>query len=493
VIGVTFLKKAAEPEGMLRPAYAVTSYEYAGDAVLPPGIGSVELRGPYDVKGPGESPSRQRIFVCHPAEGAGPAVESRCAQQIVSALARRAFRRPVADRDLQPFMDFYQSFRKESSFDGAIEAVLRRLLVSPDFLFRVERSPASKSEGVSRISDVDFASRLSFFLWSSVPDDELMNLAAKGQLTQPAVLKTQVTRMLADRRARALVENFAGQWLYLRNLRMHTPDPIEFPEFDENLRQAFEQEITLFFDSQLREDRPIPELLTARYTFVNERLARHYGLANVYGNHFRRVELTDPARMGLLGKGAVLTVTSYPNRTSPVLRGKWLLENVLGAPPPPPPPNVPALQEKVAGVQAKSVRERLEQHRANPACASCHRVMDPLGFALENFDAIGRWRTSEAGMPIDASGSLIDGTQVNGPTTLVDALVARKSEFVGTVAQRLLTYALGRGVEYYDQPAVRKIVQDAAAENLTWSAVITGIVKSVPFQMRMNDVEGATR
>jgi mono/diheme cytochrome c family protein len=493
VIGVTFLKKATEPEGMLRPRYAVTSYEYAGDAVLPPAIGSVEVRGPYEVKGPGESPSRQRIFGCRAAEKAAPAVESRCARQIVSTLARRAFRRSVSDGDVQPLMDFYQAYRKEASFDSAIEATLRRLLVSPDFLFRVERTPATASAGVYRIADVDLASRLSFFLWSSVPDDALMDAAVKGQLKQPAVLEKQVRRMLADRRAHALVENFAGQWLYLRNLRIHTPDPLEFPDFDENLRQALGQEVTLFFDSQLRENRPIPELLTAQYTFVNERLARHYGIPNIYGDHFRRVELTDPVRRGLLGKGAVLMVTSYPNRTSPVLRGKWLLENVLGAPPPPPPPNIPTLKENVAGQPGESVRQRLEQHRSNPSCASCHRVMDPLGFALENFDGIGRWRTSEAGTPIDASGSLIDGTRVDGPTTLVEALISRKTDFVGTVVQKLLTYALGRGVEYYDLPAVRNIVKDAAADNYSWSAIITGIVKSVPFQMRTDEGEGATR
>jgi len=492
-IGVSFLRKANEAEGMLRPRYAVTSYEYAGDAVLPPGIGRIELRGPYEVKGTSTSPSRDRIFVCHPPENSSASAETRCATQILSTLSRRAFRRPVADADVKPLVQFYQSARQAGSFDAAIEAALRRVLVSPDFLFRIEHDP-SNNAAVYRISDLELASRLSFFLWSSIPDDELIDVAAQGRLKTPAVLDQQVRRMLADRRSTSLVENFASQWLYLRNLRLHSPDPMGFPDFDENLRLAFEQEIKLFLDSQLREDHPLPELLTANYTFVNERLAAHYGIPNVYGEHFRRVELTDDARKGLLGKGAILMVTSYPNRTSPVLRGKWLLENILGAPPAPPPPNVPAFPENVAGTPPKSVRERMERHRADPVCASCHRVMDPLGFALENFDGIGRWRdTSEAGTRIDASGTLMDGTAVDGPATLRNALVAHRQEFVGTVTEKLLTYALGRGVEYYDQPAVRKIVQNAAEQQYRWSAIIRGIAESVPFQMRSREVPGATQ
>jgi mono/diheme cytochrome c family protein len=478
VVAVSFVKKASRPEGMRRPFYAVTSYEYAGDVTLAPAVGSVELRGPYDVTGPGESPSRQRIFTCREAT-------DRCARQILSTLARRAFRRPVGDSDIDPLMNFYRAAAKGGGLAGGVEAALRRILVSPDFLFRTEHDPAGARPGEAySISGLELASRLSFFLWSSIPDDELLDAGARGDLKQPAVLERQVRRMLADARSRALVTNFAAQWLWVRNIRLHQPDPIVFPEFDENLRQALEREIQLFLDSQIRADRGVPELLTADYTFVNERLARHYGIPNIYGNHFRRIGLTDEARKGLLGKAGLLTVTSYPNRTSPVFRGKWLLENVLGAPPPPPPPDVPALQENAAGRAPRSVRERMEQHRANPTCAACHKVMDPLGFALENFDGIGRWRANEDGRPIDPSGVLADGATVDGPRSLREALLARREEFVFTVAGKLLTYAMGRGAEYYDAPAIRKIVREAAAEDYRWSSLILGITKSVPFQMR---------
>jgi hypothetical protein len=545
VIGISFVRSVAEPEGMLRPPYPVTSYEYAGDATLPAGIGRVELRGPYDVKGAGNSPSRQRIFVCKPdqgaglraegsrtaaqglglraegsrtaaAQGAGPraaGADEACAKRILSTLARRAYRRPVTDADLQPLLAFYhqgagnsersgarpEEPRKRSEpsgakgpprvrFDGGIEAALRRILVSPDFLFRTEHDPATPAAGRAyRISDLDLASRLSFFIWSSIPDDQLLDLATRGQLRKPGVLEQQVRRMFADVRSRSLVSNFAGQWLYLRNVNLVSPDPVVFPEFDENLRQAFQTETDLFLDSQLRGDRSVSELLTADYTFVNERLARHYGIPNVYGSHFRRVTPADARRNGLLGKGSILTLTSYANRTSPVLRGKWLLENILGAPPPPPPPNVPALTENQAGSTPRSVRERLEQHRANPVCASCHKIMDPLGFALENFDAIGRWRAaSEAGTPIDASGVLVDGTSVDGPASLRQALLAHREDFVRTVTEKLLTYALGRGVEYYDQPAVRQIMSKAAKDDYRWSALVLSIVQSAPFQMRLS-------
>jgi mono/diheme cytochrome c family protein len=478
VLAVSFVKKASKPEGMRRPFYAVTSYEYAGDVTLAPAIGSVELRGPYDVIGPGESPSRQRIFTCRDAN-------DRCARQILSTIARRAFRRPVTDRDLDPLMSFYRAAAKDGGLTGGVEAALRRILVSPDFLFRTEQDPAGARPGQAySISDLELASRLSFFLWSSIPDDELLDAAARGDLKQPAVLDRQVRRMLADARSRALVTNFSAQWLWVRNIRLHQPDPIMFPEFDENLRQALGREIQLFLDSQIRDDRSVPELLTADYTFVNERLARHYGIPNVYGNHFRRVTLTDDARKGLLGKAGLLTVTSYPNRTSPVFRGKWLLENVLGAPPPPPPPDVPALQENGGGRAPRSVRERMEQHRSNPTCAACHKVMDPLGFALENFDGVGRWRSDEDGRPIDPSGVLADGAKVDGPGSLREALVAKREEFVWTVASKLLTYATGRGAEYYDAPAIRKIVREAGADDYRWSSLILGITKSVPFQMR---------
>jgi hypothetical protein len=484
VVAVDFRKRPAEPEGLLRPMYAVTSYEYAGDATIPPGIASVEIRGPYEVKGPGKSPSRERIFGCHP-ESAGD--EERCASQIIATLARRAYRRPVSSEDLQPLLGFYKEERGKVSFDGAIEMVLRRILVSPDFLFRMEQEPMGVRPGTAyRISDVELASRLSFFLWSSIPDDELLAAAEQGQLKRPGVLQQEVKRMLADRRGKNMVRNFAGQWLWLRNIPLKLPDPYSFPDFDANLQDAFAQEMDLFMGSQVLEDHSVLDLLTADYTYVNERLARHYGIPNVYGSHFRRVQLNGDERKGLLGKGGILMVTSYPNRTSPVQRGKWLLENILGAPPPPPLPNVPALKENTPGTQAQSVRERLEEHRANPACSGCHKLMDPLGFALENFDAIGHWRTtSESGTRIDTSGELIDGTKVDGPATLRQALLGHREDFVATVTSKLMTYALGRGVEYYDEPAIRKIVREAATDNYRWSSLILGITRSVPYQMRM--------
>ena len=487
-LAVSFVGQGSVPEFMLRPQYAVTSYEYAGDGTIPPGIGSIEIRGPYEVKGRGDTPSRRRIFVCRPTGGHD---EEPCAERILSTLARRAYRRPVTDADVRPLLDLYTATRRTEDFDGAIEMALRRILVSPDFLFRTERDPVNAASGtLYRISDLELASRLSFFLWSSIPDDELLDVAERGQLTQPAVFEQQVRRMLADPRSTAaLVSNFAGQWLHLRNIRLVSPDPYEFPEWDENLRLALERETRLFLESQLREDRGVPELLTADYTFVNQRLAWHYRMPGVYGNHFRRVTLTDEARKGLLGKGSVLTVTSYPHRTSPVVRGKWLLENLLGAPPPPPPPDVPELPENdAADVTPLSLRERMEAHRANPVCASCHRVMDPLGFALENFNGIGGWRTTtEAGTPIDASGTLLDGTTFDSPVAFRRALVADPENFVTTVTEKLLTYALGRGTEYYDAPAIRQIVRDAAANNYRWSSLIVGITGSAPFQMRRTE------
>jgi hypothetical protein len=371
-------------------------------------------------------------------------------------------------------------------FQSGIELALRRLLISPAFLLRVEHDAANIAPTTAyRISDIELASRLSFFLWSTIPDDQLLDLAARGRLKDPAVLAQQVRRMLADRRSQALVSNFAGQWLYLRNLPAFRPDEELFPDFDDGLRQAFRQETELFFDSILHENRPALELLSANYTFVNERLARHYGIPNVYGSQFRRVALADNGRGGLLGQGSILAVTSYPTRTSPVVRGKWVLENLLGMPPPQPPPNVPALQENSEHTAALSVRERLEQHRSNPGCASCHKIMDPLGFALENFDAVGRWRDrGEDGAPIDASGALIDGTKLDGPATLRQALLRRPDDFVRTVTEKLLIYALGRGVEYYDEPAIRAIARDAGGAKSSLSGLIMGIVRSAPFQMR---------
>jgi hypothetical protein len=367
------------------------------------------------------------------------------------------------------------------------------VLVAPDFLFRIEPQPAAaRPDTPYRISDVALASRLSFFLWSSIPDDELLGLAERGRLHEPATLDGQVRRMLADDRASALVTNFAGQWLYLRNLRGHAPDPDLFVDFDDNLREAFQRETELFLASQLHEDRSVVDLLRANYTFLNERLAKHYGIPGIYGSHFRRVVLPDDRRAGLLGQGSILTVTSYAHRTSPVVRGKWLLENLLGAPPPPPPANVPALKENNEGGKPTSVRERLEEHRKNPVCASCHARMDPLGFALENFDAIGRWRSvDESGKPVDASGVLPDGTKFQGPAEFRRVLLAHRDEFVGTLTEKLLTYALGRGLESYDMPAVRAILRQARADDDRWSSLARGIVESVPFQMALPVPRGA--
>ncbi|MEE2638071.1 MAG: DUF1592 domain-containing protein [Acidobacteriota bacterium] len=491
MLSISFVDQAAVLEGMQRPHYAVTSYEYAGDQSVEPAISRVELRGPYNVSGRGDTPSRRAIFTCRPPveAPASGAEEVACAREILGGLARRGFRRPVTDEDVEMLLGFFHMGREDRDFDAGIEMALRRVLVSPDFLFRRERDPDDVGSGEPyRITDHELAARLSFFLWSSIPDDELLDLAARGELRAPGVLQSQVARMLADPRARALVDNFGGQWLYLRNMALVAPDPYAFADFDANLREAMAREMELFLSSQIQEDQSVLGLLTSDKTFVNQRLADHYGVPNVYGNHFRRISLDDDLaiRRGILGKGSLLTVTSYAHRTSPVVRGKWLLENILGTPPPPPPPDVPALSENDDNDEPpRSVRERLEVHRANPACAACHRVMDPLGFALENFDAIGRWRdTSEAGTPIDAGGELADGTPVDGPGSLAAALLKRPDSFVTTVTEKLLTYGLGRGVEYFDAPAVRRIVREAADDNYRWSAIIAGIARSVPFQMR---------
>jgi hypothetical protein len=477
MVGVAFVKETWAPEGgVFQPRLA----NREGDESA--GVGSVTVSGPYDVSGSGETPSRERIFVCTPARETD---EESCAQKILSNLARRAYRRPVSEGDLHNLLTAYKVGRAGgASFERGIELALRKMLVSPEFLFRIERDPGNvASNATYQISDLELASRLSFFLWSSIPDDELLDLAERGKLRDPVVLEGQVRRMLADARSKALVDNFAGQWLYLRNVRSISPDLGEFPDFDENLREAFQLETELFLESMLREDRSVLELLDADYTFLNERLARHYGIPNVYGNHFRRVRLADGTRRGLLGQGSILTVTSYANRTSPVIRGKWLLENFLGTPPPPPPPNVPALKEKSEDGRMLTMRQRMEAHRANPACATCHKLMDPLGFALENFDAIGRWRTADGGVSIDASGVLPDGSKFDGPAELGRILLSRPDQFVHTVAEKLLTYALGRGVEYYDAPAVRKILRDSASDGYRWSSLILGIVESAPFQM----------
>jgi mono/diheme cytochrome c family protein len=453
---------------------------------------SVEIAGPYNPTGPGDSPGRRRIFVCSPDLGGGgpknASEESGCANTILSTLARRAYRRPVAGADVKPLLAIYAEGRAEGSFDAGIERALSRLLVSPEFLFRVERDPANiPPDTPYRISDLELASRLSFFLWSSIPDEELLDLASAGTLKDDAVLSQQVRRMIADPRAEAFVKNFAGQWLYLRNLPSAMPISFNFPDFDETLRASMQRETELFFDSIIREDRGALELLTANYTFLNERLARHYGIPNVKGTHFRRVTLApDSVRAGLLGQGSILTVTSHPDRTSPVVRGKWILENLLGTSPPPPPPNVPELKPTGGAGTVLSMRDRMVQHRADPVCAACHAIMDPIGLSLENFDAVGQARTlGESSEPIDASGSLPDGTKFVGAAGLRNALLSRPDQIAMTVTEKLLTYALGRGLEYYDEPTVRAIVRETERQDYRFtSGLIMGVVKSAPFQMR---------
>ena len=418
--------------------------------------------------------------------------DAACGRQIVATLARRAYRRPVTDAELRRLMVFFEAGRADASrraagagtFDAGIERALRSILASPSFVFRPEQDPPqAPGWTVYRVSDLELASRLSFFLWSSIPDDELLQMAVRGQLRSAAVLEQQVRRMLLDPRAKALVDNFAGQWLQLRNLRASIPNQNDFPDFDDNLRQAFRRETELLFQSMVVEDRSVLDLLTADYTFVNERLAKHYGIPNVYGSQFRRMPVRDEARRGLLGHGGILLVTSHADRTSPVLRGKWILDNLLGIPPPPPPADVPALEDS-RGATPRTMREQMEVHRANAVCASCHKLMDPLGLAMENFDAVGVWRTRDADSPIDASGQIADGTRVDGPAALRQALVRRPEVFVGTMTEKLLTYALGRGLDTYDKPAVRSVLKSTSRRGYRFSDIVIGIVKSVPFQMR---------
>ena len=546
-VGVSFVRRASEPEGVLQPrnrGYGRFVDERYDDHAA---VEQVAIGGPYTVEGPGDTPSRRAIFLCRPGAdaavaqepgadataaqepGAAPAIaqepgtdvtvaqdsgtdaavvkepgadataaqepgadgavaaEEACAGRILGKLARRAYRRPVHDGDVEALLGFFRAGRREGGFDDGIQFALERMLVDPEFLFRIERDPGDAAPGTPyRLGDLELASRLSFFLWSSIPDDELLEAAAGGRLRDPAELERQTRRLLADPRSRALVDNFASQWLRLRNLESQKRESADYPEFDENLREAFRRETELFVESNIRADRSLLELLSADYTFVNERLARHYGIPGVYGDRFRRVTLDpDHPRGGLLGHGGLLMVTSYPNRTSPVVRGKWLLETLLGAPPPEPPPNVPGLPDRGEGGEPASVRDRLERHRANPACAGCHAPMDPLGFALENFDAIGLWRaTSEAGQPIDASATMPSGEAFEGPAGLRRVLLSRGEDFAATVTEKLLAYALGRGLEYTDRPAVRRILRDAADDDYTWSSIVLGIVESTPFQWR---------
>jgi mono/diheme cytochrome c family protein len=483
LMGITFINQNdMRDEETLRPQMRDRGTRLA--------IAGVTISGPYGAKAPGDTPSRSRIFVCRPATAAE---ELPCAKRILSTLERRAYRRPVTEQDVEPLLPFYTAGRAEGSFDLGIERALERLLVSPQFLFRIEHDPAGIAPGTSYlITDLELASRLSFFLWSSIPDDELLDVAIHGKLSDPAVLRQQTRRMLADPRSQSLVTNFAEQWLFLRDIESKTPDDLMFQNFDESLRQAFRRETDLFLDSVLRGNRSILELISANYTFLNERLAKHYGIPHVEGSYFRRVELpsNDP-RGGLLGQGSILTITSYATRTSPVVRGKWVLENLLASAPPPPPANVPAL--KTEGSEAGktlTMREALTQHRANPACAGCHARMDPIGFAMENFDAIGRWRDRDAGKPIDTSGVLPDGTKLDGMAGLKKALLRQPELFVSTAAAKLLMYGTGRNIQYYDQPAIRAIVREAAANNNTMESLVMGVVSSAPFQMRESTSNG---
>jgi hypothetical protein len=449
-------------------------------------VGSVTVDGPYETSGRGSTPSRAKIFTCEPA---APEAEAACAREILSSLAHRAYRQAPTTEHLSTLMDFYEKGRADGGdFDKGIEVALQRVLSSPQFVFRFERDPAGAAPGASyRISDTELASRLAFFLWSSIPDDELLDLASRNRLSRPAVLELQVRRMLADPRASALAKNFAGQWLYLRNLEIKDASTYEFPDFDDNLRNAFRTETEMLFDYVARNDRSVLELLTADYTFVDERLAKHYGMEGVYGSRFRKVTVTDPRRQGILGHGSILLVTSQPNRTSPVTRGVFILENVLGAHVPAPPPvNIPALEEAAGDVDfdSLSVRQLMELHRGKPFCEGCHKIMDPVGLAMENYDVIGRWRTADHGAAIDSSSKLVDGTHVNGPVELRNALLKYDEQIVRNMTEKLMIYALGRGTEYYDQPAIRAIVRAAAASGYRFSSIVLGIVASAPFQMR---------
>ena len=452
--------------------------------------GAVQVIGPYNPTGPLMEPvNRQRIFICRPANETD---ETACATKILSNIARLAFRRPVTERDLTAPLAFFKDGKSVGNFETGIQSGLMAILASPKFLYRAEPAPAGTPAGANyKISDLELASRLSFFLWSQGPDQVLLDLATQKKLGDPVVLEQQVKRMLADDRSKALVSNFAFQWLKIRDFDKSEPDAVLFPNFDQNLKQAFRREMEMFVESIIRENRNVMEFVTANYTFVNERLAAHYEIPDVRGNLFRRVTLTDPNRFGLLGKGAVLTVTSYPNRTAPVLRGAWILENVLGTPPAAPPPDVEGFKENKDGEKPKTVREIMEQHRAKPSCNGCHGVMDPLGFALENFDAVGAWRVKDrwAAEVIDASGKLVDGTPVGNPSDLRKALEKRPDQLVQTVTERLMMYALGRSIQYYDMPAVRKIVRDVAREDRRFGAIVLGIVKSTPFQMSKNSTE----
>ena len=493
VLGVSFVRRFTEPEGVLQPPQSVFAAAVNemrdGDAA----IEVAQITGPFEASGPGSTPSRDAIFICSPNSNEGSSEEA-CAIEILSNIAHKAYRRPLQQLDLDTLLNFYQLGRKDGrfEFDAGIQLAIERILISPDFLFRVEQDPLNIESGSDyELTDLELASRLAFFLWSSIPDEELLTLAEQGQLQDSQILEQQTRRMLKDPRSKALVENFAGQWLYLRNLPSLVPDAVEFPEFDENLRAAFREESELYFESLIKEDRSVLDLLGAGYTFLNERLATHYGIDGIYGSHFRKVQLEGVSakqRGGILGQGSLLTATSYANRTSPVLRGKWVLTNILGTPPPPPPADVPDLPETGEDGQPATIRDRMIQHRKDPNCAVCHLPMDPLGLALENFDAIGRWRDSgEAELPIDASGQLPNGTQFYGLDGLREILLDRSSEFVGTITEKMFAYAIGRPPEYFDKPTIREITRTAALDNYRWSSIIIEIVKSAPFRTRRTE------
>jgi mono/diheme cytochrome c family protein len=497
-VGVTFLATNDLPATELNKPFQRTMNTPGSipGFLFYPHVGQVTIEGPFNAKGAADTASRRKIFLCRPAT---PRDEEPCARQIISTLAKHAFRRPVTAADLQPLMAFHAAGRTEGgTFEEGIEAALQRILADPQFIYRGEREPAGLAAGKTyRLTDLELASRLSFFLWSSIPDETLIDLAAQGRLKDPAVLEQQVRRMLADPKSQDLIANFTGQWLSVRSLKTSEPVVNLFPDFDDNLRNAFQREIELFFDNIVHEDRSVLDLLTADYTFVNERLAKHYGIENIYGPQFRRVTLSPELdmRRGLLGKGALLTVTSNPARTSPVTRGKWFQQTFLGVEPPQPPPGVEGIPEKPAdnagNLKALSMRQTLEAHRANPTCSSCHKIFEPVGIALENFDAVGAWRTHDEGVPIDASGVLADGTKLDGVTALRNAMVGYSDQFVRVVAEKLLTYAIGRGVEYQDMPTVRSIVRAAAPANYRFSSLILGIVNSDPFLMNMKTAEPA--
>jgi mono/diheme cytochrome c family protein len=482
-IGATFAQRAQVLNTRRLQAMVRTTTDTSETLNGPPHVDLFTIEGPFNPSGPGNTASRARIFTCRPASAAE---EEPCAQRILTTLARRAYRGTQTGADVDELLRLYREGREEGSFDRGISFAIERLLSGPKFLVRIEQSGNRRPGTVYNVSDLELASRLSFFLWSSIPDDPLLDLAAAGRLRHAATLEREARKMLADPKASALVDNFAGQWLQLRNLRSSFPDSREFPNFDAQLRQALQRETELFVESIMREDRSVLELLTADYTFVNGRLARHYGIRGIQGNEFRRVQVEDPARRGLLGHGSILTVTSHANRTSPVRRGKWILENLLGSPPPPPPPNVPPLPEKNELPRPLTMRERMEQHRANPVCASCHRAMDPLGFALENYDATGAWRIRDGRAAIDSEGQYVDGSTVGGPSALRDAVLRRPENFVTTVTEKMLMYALGRTLDHRDMPTVRAIVRGAAADNYRFSAIVLGIIRSTPFQKRLS-------